>query len=436
MDIKNKTAVAADKAKSSKLQQNSVKSSDTKPSLHAAINSSSTSSLNKSKSTRPVKIAEGKEKQSVSKVAKTKTSSPKELDITLQRSGTKTIMRENEANKEQIDSVLANNNHEDSPTIEDSLNNEQKFETEDGNNNTIKNLKTSDSMETFITTLETSDTNLTQVLSNISTCISSQEEATTNIVPSTSNSDLIDVIDQEAEVRRRESSSRKHREMRKSAEHTAIDESTANSNVDVSTVEGIDPPKSSRPKKSLNNQSASSTDELQEKANKKIVVQKSVDEVPSTPFIRPRTSLRPPSVRPASARPGAPRRRDKNVEIFLQPEDSVQMVGMNVKVDKILEVDLDDDGDNLIVIEDPMIGVGEDSNKAEFVGNDMELGKSSDDTTTAGSLELNGDQQHGHLVQQILQTQKDLTKPDENDIDLVLILLYNLFTNYNNNFVF
>lgn len=36
---------------------------------------------------------------------------------------------------------------------------------------------------------------------------------------------------------------------------------------------------------------------------------------------RPRTSLRPPSARPPSARPGAPRRRDKNIEIILQPND-------------------------------------------------------------------------------------------------------------------
>lgn len=71
------------------------------------------------------------------------------------------------------------------------------------------------------------------------------------------------------------------------------------------------------------------------------------------PVTRPRTSLRPPSVRPASARPGAPRKRDRNVEVVIQPEENVQLGDINVKVEQFKaskSLD-DDDEENLIVIE-------------------------------------------------------------------------------------
>ncbi|KAH8257862.1 hypothetical protein KR038_002149 [Drosophila bunnanda] len=102
---------------------------------------------------------------------------------------------------------------------------------------------------------------------------------------------------------------------------------------------------------------------------------------------RPRTSLRPPSARPASARPGAPRRR--NVEIVLQPNDQIKMSGINVKLETF--GDLDDDGENLVIIEDAN-------------SHDIVEGNKADDPSLEGQL----DAQQGRLVQQILETQKEL----------------------------
>jgi len=101
---------------------------------------------------------------------------------------------------------------------------------------------------------------------------------------------------------------------------------------------------------------------------------------------RPRTSLRPPSARPASARPGAPRRR--NVEIVLQPNDQVKMSGINVKLETF--GDLDDDGENLVIIEDAN-------------SHDIVEGTGSEEPVLKGQLDA-----QGRLVQQILETQKEL----------------------------
>ncbi|KAH8268102.1 hypothetical protein KR026_000083 [Drosophila bipectinata] len=101
---------------------------------------------------------------------------------------------------------------------------------------------------------------------------------------------------------------------------------------------------------------------------------------------RPRTSLRPPSARPASARPGAPRRR--NVEIVLQPNDQVKMSGINVKLETF--GDLDDDGENLVIIEDAN-------------SHDIIEGKRQEEAPLEGQLDA-----QGRLVQQILETQKEL----------------------------
>lgn len=103
---------------------------------------------------------------------------------------------------------------------------------------------------------------------------------------------------------------------------------------------------------------------------------------------RPRTSLRPPSARPASARPGAPRRR--NVEIVLQPNDQLKMSGINVKLETF--GDFDDDGENLVIIEDAN-------------AHDIEAGSNS-----APDTQPELDAQQGRLVQQILETQKELVQ--------------------------
>ncbi|XP_068157501.1 TRAF3-interacting protein 1 [Drosophila tropicalis] len=118
---------------------------------------------------------------------------------------------------------------------------------------------------------------------------------------------------------------------------------------------------------------------------------------------RPRTSLRPPSARPASARPGAPRRR--NVEIVLQPNDQVKMSGINVKLETF--GDLDDDGENLVIIEDAHAhDIETGGGGAGGQGGEMETGQPN------GELDA-----QGRLVQQILETQKELVQqsPDSND---------------------
>ncbi|XP_075145723.1 intraflagellar transport 54 [Haematobia irritans] len=112
---------------------------------------------------------------------------------------------------------------------------------------------------------------------------------------------------------------------------------------------------------------------------------------------RPRTSLRPPSARPPSARPGAPRRRDRNVEIILQPNDQIKMSGIQVKLENF--GDLDDDGENLVIIENTSDTVN--GGLTQDIDETMKLNENS----VSESME-----QQGHLVQQILETQKELTQ--------------------------
>lgn len=115
------------------------------------------------------------------------------------------------------------------------------------------------------------------------------------------------------------------------------------------------------------------------------------------PVERPRTSLRPPSARPQSSRPAAPRRRDKNVEIVLQPDESIKLANISVKMESFTK-ELEDDGENLIIIEDPS-ATGENLN---FLDSRLtkDLSKESTDT-------VNSQEDHGHLVQQILETEKN-----------------------------
>ncbi|KAG5881750.1 hypothetical protein JTB14_029078 [Gonioctena quinquepunctata] len=72
------------------------------------------------------------------------------------------------------------------------------------------------------------------------------------------------------------------------------------------------------------------------------VVQKTQDLTASNP-IRPRSSLRPPSVRPSSARPGAPRLRPESA---LPLQETVTMGNINVIVENI---DLADDEETVVI---------------------------------------------------------------------------------------
>ncbi|XP_059610918.1 TRAF3-interacting protein 1 [Phlebotomus argentipes] len=183
--------------------------------------------------------------------------------------------------------------------------------------------------------------------------------------------ELVDVIDEEAERRRNE------KRPPKSAE-------------EVEVPQPEEPESRSESHQRKRTKSSEKKVKKVKEERKPLTKQASVDgsgKIQNVP--RPRTSLRPPSVRPASARPGAPRRRDKNVEIVLQPEEMVKMGDISVKMENF-SVDLEDDGENLIIIEDST--------------------QRDDPMPSPAALEgVDAGQEHGHLVQQILETQKGLT---------------------------
>ncbi|XP_063706194.1 TRAF3-interacting protein 1 [Culicoides brevitarsis] len=107
--------------------------------------------------------------------------------------------------------------------------------------------------------------------------------------------------------------------------------------------------------------------------------------------------LRPQSVRPPSARPGAPKRRDKNIEIILQPEEIVKpQTDIIAKLDT-LEAELEDNVDNLVIIEDPT------------VMDDGIIPASKTDL-----IDVSGEKE-GALVQQILETQREFTNAAGNE---------------------
>lgn len=127
------------------------------------------------------------------------------------------------------------------------------------------------------------------------------------------------------------------------------------------------------------------------------------------PMIRPKTSLRPPSVRPASARPGAPRKREPHgqVEVVVQANENVQLGDINVKVEQfkatsINSTTFDDDEEDLIVIEDVNI--------QDTLLQQNELRRESD------KVALATEDNQGQLVKQILESQKEFEStpsPDE-----------------------
>lgn len=170
--------------------------------------------------------------------------------------------------------------------------------------------------------------------------------------------ELAAIIDEEAEFRRKEKTvkklSAKHRQ--KSVEDTQMSSEPADINVKPNQTEKIERFQSSYKRESLE---------------------------------RPRTSLRPPSARPASSRPAAPRRRDKNIEIVLQPEEVMKVGEINIKMEAFTK-ELEDDGENLVIIED----------SAVISDNFM-----SERLAQSKPEEIKEDEQ-GKLVQQILETEK------------------------------
>ncbi|XP_076480369.1 intraflagellar transport 54 isoform X2 [Bombus vancouverensis nearcticus] len=112
---------------------------------------------------------------------------------------------------------------------------------------------------------------------------------------------------------------------------------------------------------------------------------------------RPRTSLRPPTARPISARPAAPRIRGK-AELIVNEEIPTPMGNISVIVENSDLKDDDDDAEDMVVMETRVT--------------------SSDSLENSGNYKVDGQltQEHGHLVAQILETQKELVNNDNVDV--------------------
>lgn len=248
-------------------------------------------------------------------------------------------------------------------------------------------------------------------------------------IPTSLSAELVDIIDQEAELRKKEKLEKKsarHKTRRKSSHDEEI-------NLNANNQEGSTLHENIQPLKSIDDSSnmIKITTAAPLPGTGSIARNKSFILEDKGTNSRPRTSLRPPSVRPASARPGAPRRRDKNIEIILQPDETVKMAGIAIKVNSLNE-ELDDDGENLIIIEDST--VNQDSLMMNF-GSKIGSTQKTEDSLSEGSA------QQGHLVQQILETQKELSKIElgrdgEMDKKTELVSFEPNSKNYSNNVLF
>ncbi|XP_021693082.1 TRAF3-interacting protein 1 [Aedes aegypti] len=216
-------------------------------------------------------------------------------------------------------------------------------------------------------------------------------EANRKKSPATVEDELVAIIDEEAELRRAEKNSSRRSSLKKQG---SLTHSENNALADLNQYNGLEIQGPSRQNSGIMGEPITrhDSDPVEPIASERISVkppinrQQSVDSV-----MRPRTSLRPPSVRPPSARPGAPRRKEKNVEIVLQPNETTKLGEINVKMEVFNNELLDDDGENLIVIEDPT------------QAGDVYSGTPTDAT------EVKEEQEQGHLVQQILETQKEFS---------------------------
>ncbi|KOX76002.1 TRAF3-interacting protein 1 [Melipona quadrifasciata] len=111
---------------------------------------------------------------------------------------------------------------------------------------------------------------------------------------------------------------------------------------------------------------------------------------------RPKTSLRPPTARPISARPAAPKIRGK-AELIVNEEILTPMGHINVIVENS-DLKDDDDAEDMVVMETKGSG-------SDFLETNDNY--KADDQLT---------QEHGHLVAQILETQKELINNDNVDV--------------------
>ncbi|CAK9807853.1 TRAF3-interacting protein 1 [Anthophora plagiata] len=109
-----------------------------------------------------------------------------------------------------------------------------------------------------------------------------------------------------------------------------------------------------------------------------------------------RTSLRPPTSRPISARPAAPRIRGK-AELIVNEEILTPMGNINVIIENTDFKEDDEDDEDMVV---------------------METKGGSDSLENSGTYKVDDQltQEHGHLVAQILETQKELVHNDNVDV--------------------
>ncbi|XP_076637275.1 intraflagellar transport 54 [Colletes latitarsis] len=110
--------------------------------------------------------------------------------------------------------------------------------------------------------------------------------------------------------------------------------------------------------------------------------------------MRPKTSLRPPSARPISARPAAPRIRGKP-ELIINEEILTPIGNISVIVEN--SDTKEDDADDMVVM--------------ETRGGDDSL-----DNNSTYKVDDQLTQEHGHLVAQILETQKELVNNENVDV--------------------
>lgn len=191
--------------------------------------------------------------------------------------------------------------------------------------------------------------------------------------------ELAAIIDEEAEFRRKEKTSK-----RLSSRHRqkSVENESQENKIDASQPQP-------QPLQEVNHQKPQSLAPQSDK------IERFQSNYKRESLDRPRTSLRPPSARPASSRPAAPRRRDKNIEIVLQPEENVQLGTIQVKMENFSK-ELEDDGENLVIIEDPSAS----NDETNFINERMTKNISIDSSDTVQN-------DHGHLVQQILETEKN-----------------------------
>lgn len=141
-----------------------------------------------------------------------------------------------------------------------------------------------------------------------------------------------------------------------------------------------------------------STDVVSEQPNKREPTASQKSKFIRTQSEDKMVKLRPQSVRPPSARPGAPKRRDKNIEIILQPEEIVKAPSNIITKLDTLEAELEDNVDNLVIIENPSV----------MNDDDGIIPRTNDLPDGSGEKE-------GALVQQILETQREFTNAGATD---------------------